>query len=50
VITVKVAVLLRVDDEEPHEIGSVLLTGPEQITSATVELLRTVADEVEGQP
>lgn len=27
-MTVKVAVLLKVDDEEPHEVGSVKLTGP----------------------
>lgn len=46
--TVKVTVLLRVDDEEPHEVGSVKLTGPEQINAATSELLRVLADELEG--
>lgn len=46
-MTVKVSVLLKVDDEEPHEVGSVKLTGPEQINTETSELLRAIADELE---
>lgn len=48
-LTVTVAVLLKVDGEEPHQVGSVKLTGPEQIGTDTAALLRVLADELEAQ-